>query len=153
METTHPRKQRLWSDRYRLDIDPMRKYRIDVSSMSIRQSLLSGMQCQKYLQVRCTSFFWSLWLFHMFTGPLFQRELHWLSTVLLSGFQRSRGALISTELRVPGNFPGSGRRNKRNCLYTEPLWTASWYLANLSSGNGLMPDGFKLYHKMILMHC
>ena len=58
------------------------------------------LQCQKLekcLQVRHTSYFWASWSFHMFTGPLFQIILHFLSTDLLSGFQSSPGALKSTE--------------------------------------------------------
>ena len=35
--------------------------------------------------------------FQMFTGPLFEIKLHLLSTVLLSGFQSSPGAMKSTK--------------------------------------------------------
>ena len=52
---------------------------------------------KKYLQVRWTSYFWALRSFQMLKGPLFQTKLHWLSNVLLSGFQSSRGALKFTE--------------------------------------------------------
>ena len=52
---------------------------------------------ENHLQVRQTSYFWALWSFQMFTGPLFQIILHLLSTALLSGFQSSLGALKSTE--------------------------------------------------------
>ena len=41
--TLYPGKQRL-SDRHWLDIDPTRKYRIDVKSISTQWSLLSGIQ-------------------------------------------------------------------------------------------------------------
>ena len=44
-----------------------------------------------------TSYFWALRSFHMFTDPFFLRKIHLLSTVLLSGFESSLGALKSTE--------------------------------------------------------
>ena len=50
-----------------------------------------------YLQVRHASYFWALSSFQMCTGPLFQIKLHLLSTVSLSGFQSSLGALKSTK--------------------------------------------------------
>ena len=43
------------------------------------------------------SYFWALWSFQMFVSPLFQSKLYLLSTVLLSGFQSSPGALKPTE--------------------------------------------------------
>ena len=52
---------------------------------------------KKYLQIRCTSYFWALRSFQMFTDPLIQIKLHLPSTVLLIGFQSSMGALISNE--------------------------------------------------------
>ena len=52
------------------------------------------MQCQKIRKIFTGP---------MFTGLLFQIQLHLLSTVLLSGFQSSPGALESTKA-VPGNF-------------------------------------------------
>ena len=50
----------------------------------------SDQNWEKNLQVCRTSYF------QMFTGPLFQMKLHLLSTVLLSVFQSSMGALKST---------------------------------------------------------
>ena len=52
---------------------------------------------EKYLQVRRTSYFWALRLFHMFTNHLLQIKLYLLGNVLLSEFQSSQGALKSTE--------------------------------------------------------
>ena len=60
------------------------------------------LQCQKLGkiftgQVTRTSYFIALWSFQIFTNHLFLIKLHLLSTVLLSGFQSSTGALKSTE--------------------------------------------------------
>ena len=40
-----------------------------------------------YLKVRRKSYPWALRSFQIFTGPLFQIELHLLRTALLNGFQ------------------------------------------------------------------
>ena len=48
---------------------------------------------RKYSQVWCTSYFWSLGSFQKFTSPLFQIELHLLSTALPRGFQWSYGGM------------------------------------------------------------
>ena len=38
----------------------------------------------KYLLVRRTSYFWAIWSFRVFTGPLFQIKLHLLRAVILN---------------------------------------------------------------------
>ena len=43
-------------------------------------------------------------------------KLYLLSTVLLSGFQSSMGALNPLSKRVPDQFVGSGGYSKRSCL-------------------------------------
>ena len=53
----------------------------------------------------------------MFTGPLFQTNLHLLRTVLLSGFQSSWELWNPPSKAIPGKFLGSGGHSKRNCVH------------------------------------
>ena len=86
----------------------------------INDGCLIHQQCQNYekcLQVQRTCPVSVSRQFHMLTGPLFQINLHLLSTVSLNGFQSSRGAFKYTLSKaVSGKFHGSGGHCKHNCL-------------------------------------
>ena len=81
---------------------------------------------EKFLQVRCISYFRTLWQFPMFTAPLFQIKLHSLCAVLVSGFQSSRELWNPLSTAVPGKFLGSGWHSKCNCLHERANCRRSW---------------------------
>ena len=111
---------------------------------------------KKYLQVWCTSPFWALRSFQMFTGPKFQVKLHLLSTVLLSGFQSSHEFWNSLSKALPGKFYRSGRHSNHNSLQYQANFDRcqAWQIVlvfNTGIGLFLTGDGTPVHSELGLL--
>ena len=71
---------------------------------------------EKYLHVPCTSYFFALLSFQIFTSPLSKIKLHLLSTVQLSVFKAPQELWNLLSKAVLGKFHGSVQHSKCNYL-------------------------------------
>ena len=90
------------------------------TTLTLLRAKNNSLQCQKLEKIfnLHTSYFWSLQPFKIFTGPLFQITLHLKSSVTQWIYPLSKA--------VPGNFHGSGKHSKQNCLQDQTNFHGSW---------------------------